>query len=36
MRLSALVPATLLCLLIPGMRDTERGEHLAVLAEEGS
>ncbi|HET6656999.1 MAG TPA: MFS transporter [Gaiellaceae bacterium] len=28
--------ATLLCLLIPGMRDTERGEHLAVLAEERS
>jgi hypothetical protein len=28
--------ATLLCLLIPGMRDTERGERLAVLAEEGS
>ena len=26
--------ATLLCLLIPGMRETERGEHLAVLAEE--
>jgi Transmembrane secretion effector len=28
--------ATLLCLLIPGMRDTERAERLAVLAEDTS
>jgi len=28
--------ATLLCLLIPGIRDTERADRLAVLAEETS
>jgi hypothetical protein len=26
--------ATLLCLLIPGMRDTERGDRLAALTED--